>query len=126
METRLEPMKPRGRMFDEFRKNHHMKLIYGTTCILTSIGYVERGVSIFIIMIETIFTNRKAGGGFSEAVNEALDLMRKTHNRLKKSALELHSRRNNQGQKMIMLFFSKKKKRVVSTNSFRSIFLLHQ
>ena len=72
----------------EFCKEHQIKLIYGTQYIHTATGLVERGART---LKEILLTNIKAGENFGNALDIALDGMRKTpHARLKKSAFEIH------------------------------------
>ena len=77
-----------GRLFREYCRRHYIKLKYGTPCIHTPTGLVERGVRT---LKENLLTNIKAGERFGKALDISLDVMRKTpHTRLKKSAFELH------------------------------------
>ena len=77
-----------SRLFREFCKEHQIKLIYRTPYIHTPTRLVERGIRA---PKEILLTNIKADENFGKALDTALDEMRKTpHNRLNKSAFELH------------------------------------
>ena len=103
-----------GRTFRGFCKNCHIKLIYGTPYIHTPTWLVERGVRT---LKETLLANIKAGENPSEALDTALDVMRKTpHTRLKKSAFELHYGREPNTESSNMLNIDKMKE--ITKNSF--------
>ena len=75
------------RLFPAFCKKRYIELIYGTLCLHTPTGRVERGVRT---LNKSLLTNIKAAERFGKVLEISLELMRKTqHTRLKQSAIEL-------------------------------------